>query len=50
MSHQKTSKRIGKLAAKTLSDPNASRRAKRLAGSALVNRPHRRNARRSTRG
>lgn len=40
MSHQQTSKRVGSIAAKVLSNPNASKSAKSAAGSALANRPH----------
>ena len=40
LAHQKTSKRVGKIASKVLRSPNSSKKAKSTAGSALVNRPH----------
>ena len=40
MGYQKTSKRVGTIAANILRNPNAPPKAKSAAGSALVNRPH----------
>lgn len=38
---EKTSKRMGKIAAQTLADPDATKREKSLAGSVLTQRPDR---------
>jgi len=40
--NEKTSKRVGSLAARALKDPKASKREKTLAGSVLSQRPDRR--------
>jgi hypothetical protein len=42
-----TSKRIGRIASKTLRSPNSGRDCKSLAGSALVQRPTKRSTKRS---